>query len=68
MVKRDGRVLAFDERKIALALARAGEATGAFGAEVAERLAADVTARVLARVNPGETVGIEQIQDEAEAA
>ena len=68
MVKRDGRLLAFDERKIALALARAGEATGAFGADVAARLAADVTARVLARVNPGETVGIEQIQDEAEAA
>ena len=67
MVKRDGRLLAFDERKIALALARAGEATGAFGADVAARLAADVTARVLARVNPGETVGIEQIQDEAEA-
>jgi len=68
VVKRDGRLLAFDERKIALALARAGEATGAFGADVAARLAADVTARVLARVNPGETVGIEQIQDEAEAA
>ncbi len=68
MVKRDGRLLAFDERKIALALARAGEATGAFGPDVAARLAADVTARVLARVNPGETVGIEQIQDEAEAA
>ena len=67
-MKRDGRLLAFDERKIALALARAGEATGAFGADVAARLAADVTARVLARVNPGETVGIEQIQDEAEAA
>lgn len=68
VVKRDGRLLAFDERKIALALARAGEATGAFGPDVAARLAADVTARVLARVNPGETVGIEQIQDEAEAA
>ena len=68
VVKRDGRLLAFDERKIAHALARAGEATGAFGPEVAARLAADVTARVLARVNPGETVGIEQIQDEAEAA
>ncbi len=68
MVKRDGRLLAFDERKIAQALALAGEATGAFGPEVAARLAADVTARVLARVNPGETVGIEQIQDEAEAA
>ncbi len=68
VVKRDGRLLAFDEHKIVQALVRAGEATGAFGAEVAVRLAADVTGRLLVRVNPGETVGIEQIQDEVEAA
>ena len=67
VVKRDGRLVAFDETKIRHALARAGEATRAFDATVAARLASEVTARLLARAS-GETIGIEQIQDEVELA
>jgi ribonucleoside-triphosphate reductase len=67
VVKRDGRLVAFDETKIRHALARAGEATRAFDATVATRLASEVTARLLARAS-GETIGIEQIQDEVELA
>ena len=67
VVKRDGRLVAFDERKISHALARAGGAVGSFDGELATRLAAEVTARLLARVNPGETVTVEQIQDEVES-
>ena len=67
VVKRDGRLVAFDESKIRLALRRAGEETRAYDETGAARLAADVTAALLAR-SPGETVGIESIQDEAERA
>ncbi|HEY0966116.1 MAG TPA: ribonucleoside triphosphate reductase [Opitutaceae bacterium] len=67
VVKRDGRLVAFDERKIRQALLQAGLATQAFDEIVAARLAADVTARLLERVT-NEAVGIETIQDEVERA
>ena len=67
VVKRDGRLVAFNEVKIQLALRRAGEETRAYDETGARRIAADVTAALLARAT-GETVGIEQIQDEAERA
>ncbi len=67
VVKRDGRLVAFDEGKIHDALRRAGEETRAYDETGARRLAADVTATLLAR-SAGGTVGIEQIQDEAERA
>lgn len=41
--KRDGRLVAFDESKIALAIGKAGKATGEFGEEVAKVLAKKVT-------------------------
>ena len=61
VIKREGRTVAFDEGKIADALARAGAATGEFDVERAATLAASVTARLHRRVT-----GIEQIQDEVE--
>lgn len=67
VVKRDGRLVTFDETKIRHALSRAGEATRAFDTTVTARLASEVTARLLARA-AGETIGIEQIQDEVELA
>lgn len=67
VVRRDGRLVAFNEVKIRLALRRAGEETRAYDETGARRIAADVTAALLARAT-GETVGIEQIQDEAERA
>ncbi|MFO1339402.1 MAG: ribonucleoside triphosphate reductase [Burkholderiaceae bacterium] len=61
VIKREGRTVAFDEAKIAGAIARAGAATGEFGDDRAALLAAAVTARLSQRVT-----GIEQIQDEVE--
>ncbi len=67
VVKRDGRLVAFDEGKIRQALARAGEATRAFEGTVAARIASEVSARLRERA-AGEAIGIEQIQDEVEVA
>ena len=61
VIKREGRTVAFDERKISDALARAGAATGEFGIGRAAELARVVTERLSRRVT-----GIEQIQDEVE--
>ncbi len=65
VVKRDGRLVAFDEGKIRGALQRAGEVTRTFDEVVATRLSAEVVGRLLER-GWAETVGIEQIQDEVE--
>jgi len=61
VIKREGRTVAFDEDKIQGALARAGAATGEFGAERAAELARRVTLLLHRRVT-----GVEQIQDEVE--
>src|SRR3970040_1568533 len=63
--KRDGSLRAFDAGKIATALARAGAATGEYGAADAERLAAQVV-RVVEHRHRGRTPGIEDIQDTVE--
>jgi ribonucleoside-triphosphate reductase (formate) len=65
VIKRDGRIAAFDENKICHAILRAGQATHSFDETVATRLAADVTASLLAR-SEGESIGVEQIQDVVE--
>ncbi|MEX0957780.1 MAG: ribonucleoside triphosphate reductase [Burkholderiales bacterium] len=62
VLKRDGTVVAFDADKITNAIARAGGATGEFGAEEAERLSALVT-KVLAYRKQAEALHIERIQD-----
>ena len=67
IIKRDGRIAAFDENKICQAILRAANATHSFDETVAARLAADVTAALLARAE-GESVGVEQIQDLVEMA
>jgi ribonucleoside-triphosphate reductase len=66
VLKRDGRLATFDAAKIADALARAGRASGQFGADEAARL---TSAGVLPRLAAlGERAPhIEQIQDAVEA-
>ena len=64
VMKRDGRLQAFDALKIVQALAAAGRASAEFGADEALRLTEDsVLPRLLALPLPG----IEQIQDAVEA-
>jgi ribonucleoside-triphosphate reductase (formate) len=64
VVKRDGRLEAFDARKIMQALAAAGRASGEFGEDEARWLTEHgVLPELVARTLPG----IEQIQDAVEA-
>jgi anaerobic ribonucleoside-triphosphate reductase len=65
VIKRNGQSVPFSEAKIRQALLSAGAATHLFDETVATRLAAEVTAKLIARAD-GESVGIEQIQDEVE--
>lgn len=65
IIKRDGSVVGFDPARITHAIARAGEATGEFGADVAEAL----TTRVLDAAHRKlgvKTPGVEEIQDAVE--
>jgi len=65
LMKRDGRVVAFDAAKIASALARAGAATGELDAQRAQQL---TQAAVLPRLQGVHCPQIEQVQDAVEAA
>ena len=63
--KRDGRVVPFDSRKIVRAIQNAGEATGEFGVDAAQRLAVRVLA--IAQTSPLDGLpSVEQIQDVVE--
>ncbi|MDE2358175.1 MAG: ribonucleoside triphosphate reductase, partial [Betaproteobacteria bacterium] len=62
VTKRDGASLPFNLDKIASAIARAGAASGEFGADVAAGLA-DRVGRTLARGSPAASVQVEAIQD-----
>lgn len=62
VLKRDGRQAAFDAEKIALALQRAGIASGEYGADEQALLCASVL-KVLAHRFHGQAPGVEQIQD-----
>lgn len=61
VIKREGRTVGFDARKIEAALARAGAATGEFDAARAAELTQQVVERLRGRVP-----SVEQIQDLAE--
>ena len=63
VIKRDGTLRPFDAAKIASALARAGQASGEFDAQQAQRLTRD---GVLPRLPAAATPQIEQIQDAVE--
>ncbi|MBI3157215.1 MAG: ribonucleoside triphosphate reductase [Burkholderiales bacterium] len=69
VIKRDGGVRPFDAAKITSAIARAGIASGEFGADEAERLTAQGVLPRLAALGArsGITPAIEQIQDQVEA-
>ncbi|ARC88036.1 ribonucleoside triphosphate reductase [Rhodovulum sp. MB263] len=67
VVTRDGQTVPFDAGRIARAIARAGEATGEFGAEEAARLT-DQVVRVLSFRHAGGAPDVEEIQDAVEQA
>ncbi|HEX2011075.1 MAG TPA: ribonucleoside triphosphate reductase [Roseateles sp.] len=62
VLKRDGRHAPFDGQKIALALQRAGIASGEYGADEQTLLCAHVL-KVLAHRFQGRAPGVEQVQD-----
>ncbi len=59
--KRDGRFASFDASKITNALAKAGDAAGEFGAELAHRLMLKVLS--MAQDTLTDTPSVEEIQD-----
>jgi len=62
VVKRDKSVVPFDQSKITNAIFKAGQATGEFGAEVAQHLSDEVV-KVLEQKFETEPPTVEQIQD-----
>ncbi len=67
VLKRDGRRVNFDLRKIQSALQRAGEASGEFGPQEAQLLTAQVV-KVLSHRHGARPPEVEQIQDTVEQA
>jgi len=67
VIRRDGSRKRFDAAKIESALARAGAATGEFGADAAAQVTAQVI-KVIAHRYPGRAPAIEDIQDIVEQA
>lgn len=65
IVKRGGETAVFDAGRIRSAIARAGQAGGAFGGEEADRLAREA-AKVIAHRFAGSTPHIEDVQDVVE--
>jgi len=63
--KRDGRLVNFDESKIAVAIGKAGKATGEFGEEVAKVLAKKVT-KMAPEMIRRKLPTVEEIQDVVE--
>jgi ribonucleoside-triphosphate reductase len=63
VIKRDGAVARFEKIKIRTAIRRAGEATGEFGADEAERLTAEVIKVISHRYQRDLPPEIEAIQD-----
>ncbi|MGE5093805.1 MAG: ribonucleoside triphosphate reductase [Betaproteobacteria bacterium] len=66
LVKRDGDRVPFDARKIAVAIAKAGEATREFDRTHADDIAAAVVAELLRRHGVAGTPNIEEVQDVVE--
>ena len=63
--KRDGKVVPFAKEKIAIAIGKAGKATGEFSEETAEKLTEQVLARAQSTLNT-KTPTVEEIQDVVE--
>lgn len=66
VVKRDGRSVAFQKQKIENAIAKAGKATGEFGADEASALAAKVVNAVNKASKTKQALTVEKIQDAVE--
>jgi uridine kinase len=68
IIKRDGRIVAFNREKIASAVYRAAVAVGGRDREPAERVTDDVLRMLEARENPGTYPTVEEVQDCVEKA
>ncbi|HCU48113.1 TPA: ribonucleoside-triphosphate reductase [Patescibacteria group bacterium] len=66
VIKRDGRIVDFDPKKIIEAITKAGQASGEFGREEAARLAFVVNERLEELYDGHTTPNVEQVQDVVE--
>ena len=64
--KRDGRIVDFDEEKIAKAIWKAAQAVGGKDPELSNKLAATAINLLAAKLSPGEVPTVEQVQDSVE--
>ena len=65
ITKRDGRLVKFNQKKIQLAIKKAGEATGEFDSKEAGRLA-EIAVNIIIKGNGKHTPTVEQVQDVVE--
>jgi ribonucleoside-diphosphate reductase alpha chain len=63
IVKRDGRIVDFDQNKITEAIWRAAQAVGGKDRNLAEKLASQVVELLKKQLKPGEIPHVEQVQD-----
>jgi len=61
--KRDGRIVAFDQNKIAEAIWKAAKSVGGRDRQLANKLAAEVVKRLGKQLKPREIPSVEQVQD-----
>jgi ribonucleoside-triphosphate reductase len=66
VVKRDGSIKKFDPERIALALAKAGEATGEYGSDIAHKLAKKAVDILNRQFDANNLPTVEKIQDVVE--
>ncbi|HEY5738974.1 MAG TPA: ATP cone domain-containing protein, partial [Gammaproteobacteria bacterium] len=68
LVKRDGRQVSFEPLRIAVAIEKAGQATGEFEPPEARRIARQVLRVIAHRDDDGSLPGVEAVQDICEQA
>lgn len=66
ITKRDGSIAPFEQPKIALAIQKAGEATGEFGEKIAQKLSDQVTVHLHRQFDAHNLPTVEKVQDAVE--
>ena len=68
VVKRDGKIVKFDPEKIVVATQKAGEATGEYGRNIAEKLAKKVIDYLHKQFDANHLPDVEKIQNVGEVS
>lgn len=66
IVKRNGKILPFEQEKITVAILKAGEATGEYGRKIAEKLSDQVVTHLHKQFDAHDLPTVEKVQDVVE--